>query len=1315
MCDRVLRRERPGRATTEQATGQWAGPTSQESEVELQEQSQSKRFAIAVSFPGEHRRFARNVVNRLAEALGRDRVFYDQWYEAELLGLDGDLKLKRYYRNQSELIVPFFSEHYEKPWCRVEWHAIRAMLLARRRDDAVVPVEMDGTRIEGWESIDFAIRKGKRIGRQVADLILAVYRHRHPEAAPSAVEQVAAPEPVCALASVSPAAPAPAPQASPALPAFAPRWSNELSTYGEGFAGREADLEALDAAWDGGATRVFALFAEGGAGKTRVLMKWLNQVRDDGWRGAGGVFVHSFYSQGNHDRRHASSEIFFEQALEYFGYRGEPIMDPATKGRTLAGLLVEGQGLLVLDGLEPLQHPVAFNEGRLRDPAIEHLFLSLSVAAAGQPAPALCVVTSRQPVVELRPREGRTVVQRHLDRLDPAAGAALLRQLDVRGTEVELRGAVDEYHGHAYSLMLLGSYLRDATGDHDIRRRREIPLLEEDEQHHSHAAKLFGAYILHLGENSPEVAALRLLGFFDRAAERELLNTLREHKDDAIEALAAPLADLCQAHWNRVLNHLRDLRLIALEPDATAIDSHPLLREYFAERLREDVPDAWRAGHRRLYQHLCVATEHQPDTLPGLQPLYQAVAHGCRAGLHAEARRDVYRDRILRGTGPGGNYSTFKLGAIGADLGAVACFFDEPWRRLSPNLSPADKAWLLNEAAFRLRALGRLTEAVEPMRAGLEMYAARENRKAAAITAGNLSELELTLGDVAAAVDVAGRSVTFADRSGDEFQPMNQRAKRADALYQAGRRDAARDLFEQAESLQAEHQPSYPRLYSAPGFRYCDLLLSAAERAVWQREINPKSEISKSDAVMADCDDVAERARQTLEWMTNYPNASLLDIALDHLTLARAGWYRASLAPDEFPDRQPEIQTHFDAAVDGLRQAGTMDHLPRGLLTRAWFRHGTSNPSGSREDLDEAEEIARRGPMPLYLADIFLTRARLFGRAREAAHYPWGSPRKDLAEAHRLIETHGYHRRDEELADAEAALREWEAQPRLPAPQTPPEETATMQKTTKTVVELDLVGYSTICDNLEQSLDVVTVAQLNAQIQGFVDVGLEAVDLKRDETVMQTTGDGAILFLDTAEQAHRFMEAAHAVAEAHNAGRTQALAKRVFRMGAAKGEVVMEPKRGGGYEVAGTTIARTVRLESKAQPGGVLIDEPTFAVLPAKLQRLYGDKQTIPGKRDEQFTAHPWLANAQGPADAEFFAKLGQDHGKTAAPEDLLNVLASLPTALFAEVVYRFDRKKAVSGKQTPQRERAIELLELAESRENGISELTQLVKQVRS
>src|SRR4029077_5726289 len=176
-------------------------------------------------------------------------------------------------------------------------------------------------------------------------------------------------------------------------------------------------------------------------------------------------------------------------------------------------------------------------------------------------------------------------------------------------------------------------YLRDATDDHEIRRRREIPLLAEDKEHRYHARHLFGAYVQHLGEASPEVAVLRLLGFFDRPAEKALVTVLREATDSGLDVLTSPLRDLPADDWRRALRRLLNLRLIDVQfSPSPPIDSHPLLREYFAEQVRMHLSEAWQAGHRRLFEHLCETTEHRPATLPGLQPLYQAVAHGCLAG-----------------------------------------------------------------------------------------------------------------------------------------------------------------------------------------------------------------------------------------------------------------------------------------------------------------------------------------------------------------------------------------------------------------------------------------------------------------------------------------------------------------------------------------------------------------------------------------------------------------------------------------------------------------------------------------------------------
>ena len=183
------------------------------------------------------------------------------------------------------------------------------------------------------------------------------------------------------------------------------------------------------------------------------------------------------------------------------------------------------------------------------------------------------------------------------------------------------------------------------------------------------------------------------------------------------------LVEADEDDFNLALSNLESEKLLTVNREGGALvslDAHPLLREYFAKELREKNLEGWKAAHKRLYDHLCATETDKKDapTLDDLRPLYQAVAHGCHAGLQQEACEEVYRERILRGAK---FYSTRKLGTFGANLGAVACFFDSPWTHLSKNLSPPVQAWLLNEAAFDLRALGRLREAPEPMRTAIGM------------------------------------------------------------------------------------------------------------------------------------------------------------------------------------------------------------------------------------------------------------------------------------------------------------------------------------------------------------------------------------------------------------------------------------------------------------------------------------------------------------------------------------------------------------------------------------------------------------------
>ena len=785
---------------------------------------------------------------------------------------------------------------------------------------------------------------------------------------------------------------------------------SHLPQTGSALFGRDEELDFLDKTWaalgqpDTAATRVLAFKAQGGVGKSALINRWLSEMTRDNFRGATRVFGWSFYSQGVREQGAASADIFMAAALRFFGdetMAGSPA-SAWDKGARLAQLIGAERTLLVLDGMEPLQSAHWVDRGKLRDPGLESILRGLARQSAG-----LCLITTREPLAELGKKA--SIVERDLEQITPQAGRALLRASHVVGTDAELEHLAERFGPHALAISLLAVYLHEQPG------RGIAPAKQLEQLPGKEPVDRVLAGFENLLANSAELEALRLLGFFDRPADEGCLSALRARP--TIPGLTERLAEMADSDWPRVLARLDKLHLLHTRQGDTGkqfVDTHPLIREHFAQHVREQKPNAWRAAHRRLYEHLCATTPDKPQpTLEDLQPLYQAVAHGCQAGLQQEACDNVLFARIRQRNE---DYAVSKLGAFGSDLGAVACFFEQPWSCVLPALADADQTWLLNQAAFRLRALGRLTESLEPMRVSTEQAAKRKDWENAAIGASNLSELELTLGEVDRAVGDAAQSLTYADGSGDAFVRMAFRTTYAGALHQAGHRAEAETRFREAEQMQQEMQPNYPQLYSQGGFLYCDLLLATPERAAWQAV--QRSEVGgQRSELMNACRAVEKRAAQTLKW-AEQNNSSLLTLALDHLTLGRAALYRAILENSDLRPPTSDL-SHIDAAVDGLRRSGNMDELPRGLLTRAWLRSVNGDPAGARADLDDAWEIAERGPMKLFMADIRLYRARLFFRE---AHYTWDSPAADLAAAEALINSCGYHRRDEELADAKRAL-----------------------------------------------------------------------------------------------------------------------------------------------------------------------------------------------------------------------------------------------------------------------------------------------------
>jgi tetratricopeptide (TPR) repeat protein len=642
-------------------------------------------------------------------------------------------------------------------------------------------------------------------------------------------------------------------------------------------------------------------------------------------------------------------------------------------------------------------------------------------------AHGLVVLTSRLHVKNIARWKDVAAPVLDVEELSDEAGAALLRENGVWGTDAELRMAAGAFGGHPLALSLLASFLETQGGD--VCRRDHIRELLDDPENprHDHARRVMESYEAEwlAGQPVPH-AIMHMVGLFDRPASGDCLSALRQKP--AIPGLTDAIVDLYEGEWQRAVARLRDARLLAPQDSSApdALDAHPLVREWFGQRLERTNPNAWRAAHGRLYEHLRDTTqEGKTPTLEDLAPLYQAIPHGCRAGRHQEALDDIYVNRICRRE-IGGNfefYATRKLGANGSDLVAISWFFEKPYETPIAALTAADQTWVLGVAAYRLRTQGRFREALPGMHATLEMTKETKNWINAAISASNLSQVGLLIGEVASAAATAEQSVAYADGSSDEFQMMTKRVNHAYALQAAGRREEAERLFADAEWRQKKRQPAYPLLYSVQGFHYCDLLLA---QSLWTA--------------------VRDRASQTLKIARS--NNWLQDIALDTLTIGRGhlglaltnvAWKR-SAAPAQ--DDTRAAYTQLSEAVEGLRASGQLDDLSRGHLARAAFRRNVGDWDGAARDLDEVEEIAEPGPMRLFLCDMALERARL-AFARIAAFAPLNgliddSPpkpappgaeesaklaaeaRANLTTARGLIERCGYHRRDEELAELEA-------------------------------------------------------------------------------------------------------------------------------------------------------------------------------------------------------------------------------------------------------------------------------------------------------
>lgn len=733
--------------------------------------------------------------------------------------------------------------------------------------------------------------------------------------------------------------------------------------------GRQTELLWLDRAWTSRRQRIATLVGWGGLGKTTLVKRWLEYLEEENYRGAERVYGWSFQDQ-------SSADLFVAEALTWFE-NSEPLPGSAWgKGELLASLIGQKPTLLVLDGLESLQSPV---DGVVRDPAIAALLDELTRQSHG-----LCVITTRQQVPELE-RE-RAATRLDLERLSLDAGLALLRVGGVRGTADELQRAVSACGHHALALSLLVGYLADAP-ERKLSSMWDILGPVGSDEVGVPVRRILAAFEARGGEG-PEVQVLQMLAVVDRLATNRELDALT--MPPVIPGLNDTL-DVTPG-WPAIVQRLRRARLVAPADTrrSDVLDTHPLIRQYFAESVQQRLPVAWREGHNRLFELLVSSVSGQPKTFEELAPLYAAVLHGVRAGRATEAWHDVYWGRIERGEE---FFASHTFGAVSANLAALSNFIDPSTGDPLPELSDESKGWVLNEIGIALQSLGRLDEAVGPLERGLALREANREWRLAAWSAQNLYELHLLRGNLTQALECAQRSAAFAVQAGDSERLMISLSANADAQHHVGRLEASESLFREAQQVVGH---GIPFVTGTPGYWYSDLLLDMG------REYDVERRVSLAA-----------------------PTGVLLDDALYELTLGRLG-----LAHE--PSRisaAGEIEARLNAAVDLLRRAGRLDYLPRALLARAEMRRRAQLFDDAETDLKEVYRLSTRARMRLYEVEFWLENARLY---RDRGKAPVANAH--LAQARDLVEAVGYDRR---RAVVNGLQRELDAMIKGPGPVPP--------------------------------------------------------------------------------------------------------------------------------------------------------------------------------------------------------------------------------------------------------------------------------------
>jgi len=188
---------------------------------------------------------------------------------------------------------------------------------------------------------------------------------------------------------------------------------------------------------------------------------------------------------------------------------------------------------------------------------------------------------------------------------------------------------------------------------------------------------------------------------------------------------------------------------------------------------------------------------------------------------------------------------------------------------------------------------------------------------------------------------------------------------------------------------------------------------------------------------------------------------------------------------------------------------------------------------------------------------------------------------------------------------------------------------AEMKITQMACVSLDMERYSLMARMIQAVLDAEALYKFNERLQNAFRIALKNAGAEPDETPIDDTGDGALVFLPNVDLAVMFSIEVLKATFADNLSSPDPQWHKHLRIGIDVGDVALSVQQSGNkvtsFSTGGVPIINAVRIQTGCPRGLIAISDQGWGHLKPKLQKLFGDSKWLPTKEKKGKTKEKLL------------------------------------------------------------------------------------------